>query len=319
MADQLTPQLIADQWRQACQGKLAVLYGGDSAEREVSLNSGAMVSSALKQLGIEHRLVDASRDWFYEFIKSDVKHVFNALHGGVGEDGTLQGALQLAGISYTGSDVAASALALDKWRSKLVWQSLGVSTPVFKLLEASTDWGSTLTYLGGSAIVKPACEGSSVGMTIAKTSEALRDAYLQACEYDQVVLAECLIEGREFTVGVVGGKVLPVIEMTTPNAFYDYEAKYKASSTEYFCPANTSVELTAALQNMAVTAYQSLGCSGWGRVDFMADEQGIYVLEVNTSPGFTDHSLVPIASKAIGIESPELVMRILLDSVGVQL
>jgi D-alanine-D-alanine ligase len=297
-------------WEQITSGPIVVLRGGTSAEREVSLNSAATVIAALESLGCEVRPVDpAEADWIAQLAGASC--VFNALHGPGGEDGMMQGALALLGLPYTGSSVLGSALAMDKQRSKQLWQGIGVSTAGFELLGAETDWQAVIDRLG-KVFVKPATEGSSIGMAPARDARELEAAYRNAARYGAVVLAEQFIDGPEYTVAILGEEALPSIRMETDNEFYDYEAKYISNDTRYHCPSGLSAEDEAAAAELALRAFRSLGCSVWGRVDLMRDSQGrFFVLEVNTIPGMTSHSLVPMAARVAGLGIPALVRRIL--------
>ena len=289
---------------------IAVLLGGTSAEREVSLQSGRTVSDALQSLNYKVRDVDPlDEDWINQL--AGVGFVFNALHGPGGEDGTIQGALEVLGYPYTGSGVLGSALAMDKRRSKQLWQGIGVSTGGFEMLQADTDWQSVIDRLG-KVFVKPACEGSSIGMAPASDADTLRQAYEDAAGYSGGVLAEKFINGPEYTVGILGEQALPSIRMETDNEFYDYEAKYLSDDTSYHCPSGLTPEEEQVVGALAQAAFRSLGCEGWGRVDTMRDSDGnFYVLEVNTIPGMTSHSLVPMAAREAGMDVPALVERIL--------
>ena len=293
---------------------IAVLLGGKSAEREVSLKSGETVANALEALGYTVRRVDPDQaDWIARL--QDVSCAFIALHGPGGEDGTIQGALEVLGLPYTGSGVLGSALAMDKMRSKQLWQGIGVDTGGFQTLDAETDWQEVIDRFG-KVFVKPAREGSSIGMTAADTAESLREAYEVASEYSGAVLAEQFIDGPEYTVGVLGNEALPAIRLETDNEFYDYEAKYLSDDTRYLCPCGLSRAEEQQVAALALRAFDSLGCSVWGRVDLMRDSDGrFYVLEVNTIPGMTSHSLVPMAAAASGLEINALVERILQLSV----
>ncbi len=297
-------------------GRVGVLYGGLSGEREVSLQSGAAVAAALAEAGLDHVSIDIGTDAVAEIQAAQLDCAFIALHGSGGEDGSMQALLQYLGIPYTGSGVAASALAMDKLRSKQLWRGIGLPTPEFAVLAENSDWSALLAQLGGEVMVKPAHEGSSLGMTLARTAEELHSAYRVAAQLDQCVLAERLIRGGEYTVAILQGQALPVIKLETDHAFYDYDAKYLADDTRYLCPCGLSAEKEAELQQLALAAYASLGCRHWGRVDVMADaQQNFYLLEVNTVPGLTGHSLVPMAARAAGLSFAQLVLAILLASV----
>jgi D-alanine-D-alanine ligase len=299
-------------------GRVGVLFGGRSAEREVSLKSGAMVLAALQRKGVDAHAFDPRDHGLEDLFRARFDRVFIALHGRYGEDGTLQGALELAGVPYTGSGVLASALAMDKWRTKLVWQAAGVPTPRYELLGAESDFSAAAARLGLPIMVKPANEGSSIGMSKVRRAADLEEAYALAANYDPLVIAEQFIEGPELTAGVLGREALPLIRLETPRDFYDYEAKYVADDTRYICPCGLPAEAERAIQGAVVRAFDVLGCRGWGRVDLMLDRAGSpYFLEVNTSPGMTDHSLVPMAARAAGLSFDDLCVRILeLATVG---
>ena len=293
-------------------GKVAVMLGGRSAERAVSLKSGVMVLAALTGSGVDAFPFDPQEQSLDQLVKQDFDRVFIALHGGHGEDGTMQGALEVLGLPYTGSGVMACALAMDKWRTKLLWESAGVPTPPFAMLSADTDFDAVVARLGLPIMVKPANEGSSIGMSKVRNAADLRAAYELAAKYDPLVMAEAFIDGIELTAAVVGDDALPLIKLETTRDFYDYEAKYIADDTRYILPCGLSAQEEAAIQQAALQAFRVLGCSGWGRVDVMLDRAGQpYFLEVNTSPGMTDHSLVPMAARHAGISYEELCMRVL--------
>ncbi len=291
-------------------GKVAVLLGGKSAEREVSLKSGNAVLAALKRNGVDAHAFDPAERPLHDLEGYD--RAFISLHGRGGEDGTIQGALELIGIPYTGSGVMASAVGMDKWRTKLLWQAAGIPTPQFELVSADSDFAAIEARLGLPLFVKPANEGSSIGISKVKTAGGLRAAYEEAAQYDPLVIAERFVGGGEYTVGVLGDQVLPVIRIVPANEFYDYEAKYLRDDTRYLCPAGLSEAQETAIRAQAQQAFRVLGGRGWGRVDFLMDEAGKhYFLEANTSPGMTDHSLVPMGARAAGIEFDQLVMQIL--------
>lgn len=293
-------------------GKVAVLLGGRSAEREISLRSGHMVLGALQKRGIDAHAFDPKDQGLEQLIAQRFDRVFIALHGRFGEDGTVQGALEYLGIPYTGSGVMASALAMDKWRTKLLWQAAGVSTPPYEALTPASDFPGIAQRLGLPLMVKPAREGSSIGMSKVMSVEKVQVAYELAAQYDEVVIAEKFIEGVEVTAAILDGEALPLIRLETPRTFYDYEAKYFANDTRYICPSGLPDQQERSIQQQALRAFQLVGCSGWGRVDVMVDRSGAaYLLEVNTIPGMTDHSLVPMAARARGIEFDELCVRIL--------
>jgi D-alanine-D-alanine ligase len=294
-------------------GRVAVVMGGNSAEREVSLNSGYAVLKALQEVGIDAVGVDAAKDLPSQLQNLQVDRVFNVLHGRGGEDGKLQGLLEFMNIPYTGSGVLASALAMDKVMTKYLWQRLNLPTPEFRVLDADTDWGEVLHSLG-TVVVKPVREGSSIGMSVASTANDLEKAYVAATAYDSEVMAEKYIEGSELTVAILDGEILPAIELQTTHEFYDYEAKYIANDTRYLCPAPLSEHARTALNELCNMAYEALGCEGWGRVDVMRDHQDrFWLLEVNTVPGMTDHSLVPMAAAAYGLRFSDLLVRILMS------
>ena len=289
--------------------RLAVLCGGHSAEREISLQSGAGVAQAARDAGMHVVEVDPQSNGWLEAVR-EVDVVFIALHGPGGEDGAMQGTLQTLGIPYTGSGILGSALALDKKRSKEVWQSAGIATPGFIQLDEQTDWQSVIDRFG-SVFVKPVMEGSSIGMSRADDAAALAQAYALARQYGPVVIAEQFVDGPEYTVGILGDQVLPSIRMETDNTFYDYEAKYFSDETRYHCPSGLSDEEEAELGALALRAFNTVACEVWGRVDVMRDQRGdFHVLEVNTSPGMTSHSLVPMAAAATGLSMPALVRTI---------
>lgn len=291
-------------------GKVAVLYGGTSAERPVSLNSGSRVLAALLGQGIDAHAFDPAEQALDELKGYD--RAFIALHGRHGEDGTIQGALEVMHIPYTGSGVLASALAMDKFRTKLMWQAAGLPVPEYALLDAASDFVDVEEELGLPMFVKPAREGSSIGVTKVKTPGALKAAYLEAVQHDPLVIAEKGVMGGEYTVGIVGDEVLPIIKIVPATDWYDYEAKYTRDDTQYLCPCGLSAVQEKRIREEALQAFRMLGGRGWGRVDFLLDEDGKhFFLEVNTAPGMTDHSLVPMAARVAGMDYPALVRRIL--------
>ncbi|GGE92127.1 D-alanine--D-alanine ligase [Pseudoalteromonas sp. Hal040] len=294
-------------------GKVAVLFGGTSAEREVSLKSGQAVLNALQSVGVDAIAFDPKDQPLWQLKELNIERVFIALHGRGGEDGTIQGALEFMGIPYTGSDVLGSALAMDKVRCKHLFKAMGLSTSPYTVVDSRYEFDSqAIINEFGKVMVKPSHEGSSIGMAEASSAEQLDAALNAAFKFDSQVLVEQWITGREFTVAVLGQDVQPVIEMTTPNGFYDYQAKYQSTTTQYHCPADLSAQETELLQDMALKAFDLVGASGWGRVDAMRDQQGnFYLLEVNTVPGMTEKSLVPMAAKANGASFEQLVVRIL--------
>lgn len=297
--------------------KIAVLYGGDSAERAVSLNSGKAVANGLTRAGFNDvNLIDTQGFELSELKKMGVERVFIALHGRGGEDGTLQGALEYLDIPYTGSGVLGSALAMDKVRCKQIWQSLHYPTANFSVVYKDTFSAEQsldiLASLGGKAMVKPATEGSSIGMAIANNAEELTKALAVAFEYDEQVLVEAWINGLEYTVSILGNNALPAIHMETPNAFYDYEAKYQSTTTQYHCPCGLDEKVESELQALAVKAFKAVGAEGWGRVDFMLNTDNQWqLLEVNTVPGMTETSLVPKAANVAGFSFSDLVTNII--------
>ncbi|NYT62442.1 D-alanine--D-alanine ligase [Alcaligenaceae bacterium] len=297
-------------------GRVGVLYGGRSAEREVSLMSGQGVYDALRSVGIDAQLFDTGLYTLVDLINAGFDCVFIALHGRYGEDGTLQGALELMDLPYTGSGPLGSSLAMDKIMTKKVWLQQQLPTPAFAVLTADSDLARVAQELGLPLIIKPPHEGSTLGVTRVDDISQLRGAYKLAAQYDEEVLAEQFIKGRELTVPVLGAgktaRALPVIEIVAPDGNYDYEHKYVSNDTQYICPAELDAELTASILRIAEQAYVALGCEGWGRADFMLDEQGRpWLLELNTSPGMTSHSLVPMSAKAAGMSYADLCVEIL--------
>ncbi|MEQ9860879.1 D-alanine--D-alanine ligase [Pectobacterium cacticida] len=299
--------------------KVAVLLGGTSAERDVSLLSGQAVLAGLKEAGIDAYAVDP-RDFCVTTLKEQgFSTVFIALHGRGGEDGTLQGVLEFLGLPYTGSGVMASALTMDKLRTKQVWQAVGLPVSPYVALERRQYSQTTIdtllakfTHLGLPLIVKPSREGSSVGMSKVDTFSELPAALEEAFRHDDDVLVEKWLSGPEYTVAILGDEVLPSIRIQPAGTFYDYEAKYLSDDTQYFCPSGLPDEQERSLADLAIAAYRAVGCRGWGRVDFMQDNDGVfYLLEVNTSPGMTNHSLVPMAARQHGLTFSQLVVKIL--------
>lgn len=292
-------------------GRVAVLMGGDSAEREISLLSGQAVLAALQGQGVDVVGIDVGPDIAERLRSEKVDRVFNILHGRGGEDGKLQGLLEMMHIPYTGSGVLASALAMDKVKTKQLWAAGGLPTPRFSVLCDSSNWQGLIDELG-EVVVKPAHEGSSIGMSMASDAATLRDAYQKAGAYDTAVIAEQRIRGAEFTVPVIHGEAFPAIELSTSHEFYDYDAKYVANDTRYLCPAPLTDAKAAELSELCLQAFSILGAEGWGRVDVMQDQQGrFWLLELNTVPGMTDHSLVPLSAASKGLDFPALVMHIL--------
>lgn len=298
-------------------GRVAVLFGGTSSERDVSLDSGAAVLSALLETGMDAVGWDTALRPLTGLADAGIDRAWIALHGPGGEDGALQGALEWLGIPYTGSGVLASALAMDKVRSKHLFHSAGIPTPEYAVLRKPSHAVLAADDLGFPLIVKPSGQGSSVGMSKVFESNELAAAVTHAFEFGSEVLVERCIVGRELTVSVLQGQALPSIRIETPRVFYDYRAKYESDRTEYFCPGAASLGEEAELEALAVAAFTELGCSGWGRVDFMCgNDEAPSVLEVNTVPGMTSHSLVPMAAKEAGIDFPELCWRILETSMS---
>lgn len=293
------------------QGRVAVLLGGKSAEREISLLSGNAVLRGLQSRGVDAVGIDVDDTLVERLRDGGFDKVFNMLHGRGGEDGTLQGLLEMMGIPYTGSGVLASALAMDKVRTKQLWRCSGLPTPRFAVLTRDTDWSALIADLG-EVVVKPAHEGSSIGMSMATDADGVRAAYEKACQYDMQVIAEQRIRGPEFTVPIIHGQVFPAIEMRTNREFYDYEAKYISDDTQYLCPAPLSDDKTGELQDLCLRAFDVVGAREWGRVDVMQDASGnFWLLEVNTVPGMTDHSLVPLSAATAGLSFADLVVLIL--------
>ena len=296
-------------------GKVAVMMGGSSAEREISLESGQAVFDALQRQKIDAHIVDPHKNTLMQLEKEKFDRVFIALHGRGGEDGLMQGMLETLGLPYTGSGVLSSSLAMDKCRSKQIWQSYEIPTPPFVELDEHSDWDDVVRYLGLPLFVKPVREGSSYGASKVKEASELENAWRQACEYDERVMAESWVEGGEYTVPILADERLPMIRLETPREFYDYEAKYIADTTQYHCPSGLDVEIENELNKLAVDAFQALDASGWGRADLMIDANGKpWLIEVNTVPGMTSHSLVPMSAKQAGISFDELTLRILATS-----
>jgi D-alanine-D-alanine ligase len=291
-------------------GKVAVLFGGTSAEREVSLNSGSRVLAALQGQGIDAHAFDPASQPLDALKGYD--RAFIALHGRHGEDGTIQGALEVMHIPYTGSGVLASALAMDKFRTKLMWRAAGLAIPDYALLAADSDFSAIEEELGLPLFVKPAREGSSIGITKVKERGALQAAYQEAARHDPLVIAEKGVMGGEYTVGIIGDEAMPIIKIEPATEWYDYEAKYNRDDTRYLCPCGLPEAKEMEIRKGALEAFRILGGRGWGRVDFLMDEEGNhYFLEANTAPGMTDHSLVPMAARVNGMDYPTLVRRVL--------
>jgi len=300
-------------------GKVAVMFGGTSAEREVSLNSGQAVLNALIGAGVDAHAFDPKERALSQLVSENFSRVFIVLHGRGGEDGTMQGALELLGMPYTGSGVLGAALAMDKIKTKQIWQAMGLPTAKYHVVKAQhsaqLDYAKMLSELNGMAMVKPSHEGSSIGMAKVTNAAQLEQAITNAFEFDSEVLIEQWITGSEYTVAVLDQQALPAISMTTPNDFYDYEAKYQTNTTEYLCPCGLDDAEEQKLGQLAFEAFNAVNAKGWGRVDFMRDEQGNwYLLEVNTVPGMTEKSLVPKAAAQAGISFEQLVLNILAQS-----
>lgn len=297
-------------------GRVAVLFGGKSAEREVSLKSGNAVLKALQVAGVDAFGIDVGDDLLQSLLNEKIDRAFIVLHGRGGEDGSMQGLLECAGIPYTGSGILASALAMDKLRTKQVWQSLGLPTPRHAVLANVEDCQAAATDLGFPLIVKPAHEGSSIGMAKVNSAEELVAAWKDASQYDSQVLVEQWIHGPEYTISMLRGQVLPVIGLGTPHSFYDYDAKYLASDTQYRIPCGLDASKELELKELTKRACDAVGVQGWARADVMQDANGAFwLLEVNTVPGMTDHSLVPMSAKAAGLDFQQLVLAILADSI----
>jgi D-alanine-D-alanine ligase len=292
-------------------GKVALLMGGLSAEREISLISGKAVLQALQAAGVDVTPIDVGADIGEVLARSKFDRVFNILHGGIGENGTIQALLDLRHIPYTGSGVLGCALAMDKLRSKWIWKGIGLAVPDYKELLSAKDCAAAVKELGLPLMVKPVFEGSSVGISKVEREADMAQAWHEARQYGTVI-AEKFISGAEYTAGILAGEALPLIRLETPRAFYDYEAKYKDNKTRYHCPSGLPAAWEREIQQIALRAYAALGAGGWGRVDFMTDRDGRpWLIEANTVPGMTDHSLVPMAAKAAGFNFEQLVLRIL--------
>ena len=293
-------------------GKVAVLMGGPSAEREISLLSGNGVLAALREKGVDAHAFDPVVNSLFDLVRDKFDRVFIALHGRFGEDGTVQGVLETLRIPYTGSGVMGSAVAMDKWRTKLVWQSAGIPTPQYRMLTADSDWRAVVEELKLPLIVKPAREGSSIGVTKVNTADELIAAFQLAFKLDPLVIAEEFIAGQELTASVVGNDVLPLIRIEAPEGAYDYQNKYFTDDVKYHCPSGIGADIEEKIRAMTLKAFRVLGCEGWGRADMMLAADGsVSFIEMNTSPGMTSHSLVPMAARAVGMSYPDLCVRIL--------
>jgi D-alanine-D-alanine ligase len=295
-------------------GKVAVLMGGPSSEREISFLSGNAVLNALVGKGVDAHAFDPKERQIFDLKRERFDRVFIALHGRFGEDGTVQGALETLGIPYTGSGVMASALAMDKWRTKLVWQATGIPTPRYRMVDAATDWKRVVAELGLPLIVKPVREGSTIGIT--KVTGADRNelalAHAEAAKHDELVLVEEFVVGVELTASILGGRALPLIRIEAPQGNYDYHNKYFSDETKYFCPCGLTEAREREIQAASLAAFRIVGCSGWGRLDLILRPDGSFqFLEVNTSPGMTGHSLVPMAARAAGVSFGDLCIEIL--------
>ncbi|MDH5472017.1 MAG: D-alanine--D-alanine ligase [Gammaproteobacteria bacterium] len=293
-------------------GKVAVLMGGWSAERAVSLNSGQAVLAALRNQGVNAHGIDVDRNIVKKLTDDNFDCVFNILHGRGGEDGVIQGLLDIVQIPYTGSDVLGSALAMDKLRTKQLWKGVGLPTPDYQILNSEDDCKIAVQRLGLPLMIKPVLEGSSIGMSKVNSVDDINAAWQVAKQCEGIVIAEKFIQGREYTAAILGEKVLPMIRLETPRDFYDYKAKYDDEGTRYHCPCGLSDEHEEKLSALMFSAFESVGATGWGRVDFMLDyDDQPWLIEVNTVPGMTDHSLVPMAAKQAGMSFDELVIEIL--------
>jgi D-alanine-D-alanine ligase len=293
-------------------GKVAVLLGGPSAEREISLMSGNGVLRALHDRDVDAYAFDPAERELFDLKREGFQRAFIALHGRFGEDGTVQGALETLKIPYTGSGVMASALSMDKWRTKLIWLASAIPTPRYALIDANSDWSKVAAEVGLPLIVKPAHEGSTIGLTKVNTVNDFPAAYGLAAKYDGLVLAEEFIEGQELTASILGDRALPLVRIEAPQGNYDYQNKYFTNDTKYHCPSGVRADMEAAIQDAALKAFRVLGCSGWGRADVMLKSDGRFsFLEMNTSPGMTGHSLVPMAARAVGLAYPDLCVKIL--------
>jgi D-alanine-D-alanine ligase len=295
-------------------GKVAVLMGGFSSEREVSLMSGNGVLAALRERGVDAHAFDPAERDLWELSRDGYARAFIALHGRYGEDGTVQGALETLGIAYTGSGVMASALAMDKWRTKLVWLASGIPTPRYRIVDAATDWMRVVAELGLPLIVKPAREGSTIGITRVTSvdHDEMTVAFEAARMHDDLVLVEEFVQGQELTASIVGRRALPLIRIVAPQGNYDYEHKYFSNDTRYDCPAGLPDAVEQAIRAQSLAAFDLIGCTGWGRLDLILRDDGTWsFLEVNTSPGMTGHSLVPMAARQAGTAFPDLCVEIL--------
>jgi len=295
-------------------GKVAVLMGGPSSEREISYLSGNAVLAALKSQGIDAHAFDPANEALLDLRRQGFDRAFIALHGRFGEDGTVQGALEVLGLPYTGSGVMASALAMDKWRTKLVWIASGIATPRFRVIDANTDWWSVVAELGLPLIVKPAREGSTIGISKVTSVDhgELATAHRCAAEHDDLVIVEEFVDGIELTASILGDRALPLIRIDAPDGNYDYHNKYFSDATRYSCPSGIDEGVEAQINAQSLDAFRVVGCTGWGRLDLILRADGAWqFLEVNTSPGMTGHSLVPMAAKQAGMSFADLCVSIL--------
>jgi len=299
-------------------GRVAVIMGGNASERQVSLNSGNAVLGALKSAGVDAFALDLTGDGqnpLTQLVETEFDRAFLIVHGPGGEDGQLQGALELINKPYTGSGVAASAVGMDKMRTKQLWLGAGLPTPAYASLCPNSDFDQIVADLGLPLMVKPANEGSSIGMSRVSSVAELREAYALAAQFDSRVIAEQWVNGPEFTVAILNGRALPIIRLVTPHEFYDFDAKYQANDTQYLFDTGLEADKMDQMQSLVEQAFQVVGCSGWGRVDLMMDQAGQFqLLEVNTTPGMTDHSLVPMAAKQAGISFAELCVEIVMEA-----
>jgi D-alanine-D-alanine ligase len=296
-------------------GRVAVLMGGPSSEREISLLSGNAVLNALRERGVDAYAFDPAERSLFDLQRERFQRVFIALHGRFGEDGTVQGALETMHIPYTGSGVMASALSMDKWRTKLIWQAVKIPTPKTVVVDDDSDLDKVVAKLGLPLVVKPVHEGSSIGLTKVNVAHELSAAYALAAKYDKYVLAEEFVAGQEFTAALLGDSALPLVRIEAPQGNYDYQNKYFTDDTKYYCPSGVGAEKEAEIQRLSVKAFRVLGCHGWGRADLILRPDGTFsFLEMNTSPGMTGHSLVPIAARQAGMSFADLCLRILAEA-----
>ncbi len=301
-------------------GNIAVLFGGESSEREVSLNSGRAIVAAFKTLDIDVLEIDVQMQTLHSvLVKQEIKHCFIALHGGSGEDGTVQALLSSLGITYTGSGVLGCAISMDKAKTKLLWAGANIPTANFVTVSSADDWLSVSQAVGEKFMIKPANEGSSIGMSIVDDAVTFNLAMEKTKQFNSTVIAERWIDGPEYTVAILAGEALPMIRMKTDHEFYDYTAKYQSNDTQYICPCGLDKDIEYEIKAKAIEAFNVLDCKGWGRIDVMIDaDNQFYFLEANTVPGMTNHSLVPMAANAVGKDFETLVAEILLLSLPVE-